>query len=107
LKWKHIYIYKAQKEAKSEDFLMEVIVFPESSATGKNPGTDNSGIKAKWSWQIGNRVVPFCLQRIPKGDGTVKSSQDRDENWQLSSTILPAQITKFSKTKFCGLSKIF
>jgi hypothetical protein len=25
----------------------------------------------------------------------------------LSSTILPAQITKFSKTKFCGLSKIF
>jgi hypothetical protein len=26
---------------------MEVIVFPESSATGKNPGTDNSGIKAK------------------------------------------------------------
>jgi predicted amidohydrolase len=43
----YIYIYKAQKEAKSEDFLMEVIVFPESSATGKNPGTDNSGIKAK------------------------------------------------------------
>jgi predicted amidohydrolase len=43
----YIYIYKAQKEAKSEDFHMELIVFPESSATGKNPSTDNSGIKAK------------------------------------------------------------
>jgi len=26
---------------------MEVIVFPESSATGKNPSTNNSEIKAK------------------------------------------------------------
>jgi len=91
-------MYKAHKEAKSEDFLMEVIVFPESSATGKNPSTNNSETKAKWSWKTGNRVVPFCLQRIPKGDGTVKSTQDGAEIWELSSTILPAQITKGGRT---------